>query len=152
MSALRTIASAALAAHDPAEGDEAGYDHVGIILVGDATMRALNQAFRKLGRTTDVLSFDLRHGRAPMEPRTGEVVISTDRVLAQARRYRVTPGRELARLAVHGVLHLQGFDHQRGPERRRMRARERALLTALAPAVEELVLASRMQAGAVRPR
>ena len=154
----------ALAAHEPEDAghddagyddagyDEAGYDEVGITLVTDAAMRALNRTFRSLGRTTDVLAFDLRGARTQVEPRTGEVVISTDRVLAQARRYRATPARELARLAVHGILHLRGLDHQRMAERRRMRAFERRLLNALAPAVGRLVLAPRRPSAALRPR
>jgi probable rRNA maturation factor len=144
-SALRTIARVALEAHEPSErvGTFEGYDEIGITLLDDAAMRGLNRAFRGLGRTTDVLAFDLRSSRSPGEPRSGEVVISTDRVLAQAPRYRVTPARELARLAVHGLLHLRGFDHHRLGERRRMRAAERRLLIALAPAIDRLLPASR---------
>jgi probable rRNA maturation factor len=143
--ALRTIARATLAGDDrgaPGGRRGSGYDEIGITLLGDEAMRELNRAFRGLDRTTDVLAFDLRAGgamSAPGEPRCGEVVISTDRVLVQARRYRVTAGRELARLAVHGLLHLQGFDHQRAGERRRMRAAERCLLAGIAPAIARLV-------------
>jgi ssRNA-specific RNase YbeY (16S rRNA maturation enzyme) len=56
----------------------------------------------------------------------------------QARRYRVTPGAELARLVAHGTLHLCGHDHARPAERRRMRARETAVLRAVRARVREL--------------
>lgn len=101
-------------------------------------MRELNRTYRGLDRSTDVLSFDLRGARAAREPHAGEILISTDRVLAQARRYRGTPARELARVLIHGLLHLQGFDHRKMAERRRMRAVERRLMAAVAPAIAGL--------------
>lgn len=112
-----------------------------LVLVADPVMRRLNHYFRGLDRTTDVLSFDLRPARAPGEPRRGEIAISADRVLAQARRYRHTPARELARLLVHGLLHLRGFDHQQAGDRRRMRAAERTMMARSAAAIEQLVTA-----------
>jgi rRNA maturation RNase YbeY len=139
--ALKKLATIALAEHEDGAGD---YDLVGIALVTDAEMRTLNRAYRRLDRTTDVLSFDLRAVQSPGEPRSGEIVISTDRVVVQARRYRTTPERELARLLVHGVLHLCGHDHQRPAERARMRARERAALSAaLAARVTPALIARR---------
>lgn len=104
-------------------------------------MRRLNHTFRGLDRTTDVLSFDLRAARIPGEPRSGEVVIAAERVLVQARRYRHAPARELARLVVHGLLHLRGFDHQRTGDRRRMRAVEHAILGRSAAVIDRLVTA-----------
>ena len=55
-------------------------------------------------------------------------MISLDRMRVQARRYRVGEGSELARLVVHGALHLAGHDHEAPPERRRMREREDLIL------------------------
>ncbi len=147
--ALRRIILIALASSEPMRaGGEVGgrredprgdaYDEVGLVLVDDATMRVVNRSFRGLDRTTDVLAFDLRPARVPGEPRLGEVLISTDRVLVQARRYRVTAARELARLAVHGVLHLRGFDHQAAAERRRMRALERLVMGRIAVEIGRL--------------
>ncbi|MCE9627393.1 MAG: rRNA maturation RNase YbeY [Candidatus Eisenbacteria bacterium] len=46
----------------------------------------------------------------------------------QAQRYRVSEGAELARLVIHGALHLCGHDHMKAGERKRMRAREEAAL------------------------
>jgi len=116
---------------------------VGIALVTDVEMRRLNSAYRRIDRTTDVLSFDLRPVRSPGEPLAGEIVISTDRVVVQARRYRVTPARELARLLVHGLLHLQGHDHQAAGERARMRAAERVALAAGAVTIPGLIARGR---------
>jgi len=141
-SALRRIVLIALAGSEPAPASaDRGYDAVSLVLVDDRAMRGLNRDFRGLDRTTDVLSFDLRPARAPGEPRIGEVVIAAERVLVQARRYRHAPARELARLVVHGMLHLRGFDHQRPGDRRRMRAAERAILGRSAAAIGQLVTA-----------
>ncbi len=68
----------------------------------------------------------------------GDLVISLDRVREQARRFGVTEGAELARLVIHGVLHLAGRDHQRAAQRRDMRAREDAVLRACGAAVRAI--------------
>jgi len=141
--ALKKVATIALAGHEDGTG---GYDQVGIALVTDLEMRRLNRTYRRIDRTTDVLSFDLRAVRSPGEPRSGEIVISTDRVLAQARRYRTTPARELARLLVHGILHLRGHDHQLPAERARMRALEQVVLGDAARVTPALVVP-----GSIRP-
>ena len=100
---------------------------IDVRLTGDAELRALNRQWRGIDRATDVLSFAYDEQARRV---SGDLVISLDRMRAQARRYRVTPGRELARLVVHGTLHLAGHDHQRLGERREMRARERVALRA----------------------
>jgi probable rRNA maturation factor len=109
------------------EGRRAG--EVGVRLARDAELRELNRRWRGIDRATDVLSFayDAEPGRTV----SGDLVISLDRLVEQARRYRVRRGHELARLVVHGALHLVGHDHHRVGERRRMRRAEgRALRSA----------------------
>jgi probable rRNA maturation factor len=102
---------------------------VTLVLADDAMLRDLNARFRGLDRATDVLSFDPPGG--PGEPAPGEVYVSMERVAVQARRYRTTAQRELARLLIHGLLHLLGYDHHRSADRGRMRERERELLRGL---------------------
>lgn len=101
---------------------------VNIVLADDALLRSLYRRYKGTDRTTDVLSFRLEDELAPQGGRRleGEIYISRERVFAQARRYRHTPGRELLRLVTHGLLHLAGHDHVKASERRVMRARERA--------------------------
>ena len=125
---LRALVRSTLAG----EGRRAG--EIGIVLAHDEDLRALNRSWRGIDRATDVLSFEYDGGLRV----SGDLVISLDRVAAQARRYRVTRGRELARLAVHGTLHLAGLDHQRAAERRGMRRREARALGASAGAVRAL--------------
>ena len=104
-------------------------EDVNVILAGDVLLRELNARFRGKDRATDVLSFTYRdqaaRGRRALE---GEIFVSLERVRAQARRYRHTPGAELARLVTHGLLHLCGHDHMKAGERRVMRAAEREAL------------------------
>src|SRR5437867_5468159 len=101
------------------EQEGARLGEIGLVLTGDAELRALNRRWRGIDRATDVLSFP--YGPPDASRVSGDLVISIDRALAQARRYRVSFGRELARLVIHGTLHLAGHDHHRPAERQRMR-------------------------------
>ncbi len=113
---------------------------IGITLTDDRELRELNRRWRRIDRATDVISFayDEDEPDATALPVTGDLVISMDRVAAQAKRYRVTPGAELARLVIHGALHLAGHDHVRPGERTLMRERENATLKAAAAIVRRL--------------
>jgi probable rRNA maturation factor len=76
---------------------------------------------------TDVLSFDL-HDENPPGQEIGEVYISIDRAAAQATGRGRPLSSEVDLLAVHGVLHLLGFDHDTDEAHERMRGRERHYL------------------------
>lgn len=110
------------------EGRRAG--DIAVVLADDATLRRLNREWRGLDKATDVLSFayDEHEPDAATRPVTADLVISMDRVREQARRFRVSEGAELARLVIHGALHLCGHDHMKPAERRAMRAREEAAM------------------------
>ncbi len=134
---LRAVIIATLALEHRLAGE------ICVLLTDDAALRDLNRRWRGIDRATDVLSFgddakravrgtrESRAGGASRGTRvSGNLAISLDRVRIQARRYRTSPGRELARLVVHGTLHLAGHDHHRESERRVMRSRERLALQA----------------------
>lgn len=110
-----------------------GYD-LTLVLADSRCLRRLNRRFRGIDRPTDVISFALLEGApAPLPSRQlGDVYISLPRARRQARQYRVTPGEELARLIIHGVLHLLGYDHIRPTQARAMRRREERHLEACA--------------------
>ena len=91
-----------------------------LALVSDRKMRALNRQFRGVDRATDVLSFPTRgtaaggrRARGPAERLLGDVVIATGVARRQATRARHSYAVELRRLALHGLLHLLGYDHTR---------------------------------------
>jgi len=100
---------------------------VRIVYAPDAMVRDLNSRYRRLERTTDVLSFNVP-GVSGLVPEGGEIYISLPQAQRQARRYRHSLTAELERLVVHGTLHLIGFDHKRAGDARRMRSRERRYL------------------------
>ena len=88
---------------------------VSLVLIDDKQMCALNSQFRSKDRTTDVLSFDL--GPLPGLQGLEEVVckelyISVEQAHRQALDIGVSPSEELARLFVHGLLHLCGWEHE----------------------------------------
>ncbi len=97
-------------------------------------MRTLNRRYRNKDRTTDVLSFSLREGRfGGVQPdMLGDIVIAVPVARRQAVDAGLTLHQELERLLVHGLLHLIGYDHERGEaEARSMRKKEQNLLKRL---------------------
>jgi probable rRNA maturation factor len=80
---------------------------VTIALVGDAAMRRLNRRFAGKDRVTDVLSFP----SDPVEGALGDIAIATGVARRQARDGGHTELEELRVLALHGLLHLLGYDH-----------------------------------------
>ena len=91
-------------------------------LVGTAAMARLNGQFRGKPYATDVLSFgvpEIFH----REGHLGELVICLPTLARQARERGHDPQKELRILLVHGVLHLLGLDHERGPRHAAQMAR-----------------------------
>ena len=95
--------------------------------VGEAEGRRLNREYRKRDYATNVLTF-LYETR----PLAGDVVICAPVVAREARQQGKDIAAHHAHLLVHGLLHLQGYDHERSArEAARMEGRERALLRRL---------------------
>jgi probable rRNA maturation factor len=88
-----------------------GPSEVHVLLTGDDEIRALNREYLGIDRPTDVLSFadgaDLPSGVRLL----GQIVISLDTARRQADAAGLSELRELAELALHGTLHLLGYDH-----------------------------------------
>ena len=105
-----------------------------IALVDDATIRVLNGRYRGKPRPTDVLSFSLVEGEhADRRGRLlGDVVISVETAARQARERRRGLDDTIAKLLVHGVLHLLGHDHEEDEEAQLMLAEERRIWRAIA--------------------
>lgn len=103
---------------------------VSVLLTDDATMAELNRTYRGREGPTDVLSFSQREGEddpAGVEL-LGDVVISVERATAQAEAYGHSVAREMGFLAVHGLLHLLGYDHERPAEEAEMMAETERIL------------------------
>ncbi|GJL65726.1 MAG: endoribonuclease YbeY [Nitrospirales bacterium] len=126
--ALRTVAQKIL--------NRAGVQdsELSLELVGNARMRTLNRQYRHQDRPTDVLAFPLWEGPGPRTSLLGDVVISVPMAERQATTYGHSLDQEMLHLLTHGILHLVGYDHERGErEAQRMRRKERAILTTLHP-------------------
>ena len=107
-----------------------------ILLLDNAGMRGLNKKWRGIDAPTDVLSFPLLQGDdqvlLPAEVQLlGDVVISVEQALKQAREQGHSLEYELAFLLTHGVLHLLGYDHQTDIQERQMWVRQQEILTGL---------------------
>jgi probable rRNA maturation factor len=101
---------------------------VGVALVADARIRALNRQYRHKDAVTDVLSF--RAGKPARTPKNsrfwlGDIVIARGVARRQAREAGHSEVTELKILTLHGLLHLLGYDHER--DNGRMRDAERRL-------------------------
>ncbi len=105
---------------------------VTVLLTDDASLQKLNLQFRSTDEPTDVLSFDLSD-KGQTAGEIGEVYISLDRARVQATERGASLSEEVDLLAVHGVLHLLGFDHDTDEARLRMQHREHHHLGANAP-------------------
>ena len=115
---------------------------INVLVTNDKGIRVINQASRGIDKPTDVLSFpmfQLEAGNPPadwdeyMDPETdmcplGDMAISLERAIAQAKEFGHSTRREVGYLTIHSMLHLLGYDHLDEAEmKRQMRAREEAI-------------------------
>lgn len=112
---------------------------INILVTNDSGIRAINKASRDIDAPTDVLSFpmfELTPGEIPenwdnfLDPETGmcplgDMAISLERAVAQAKEYGHGTRREVGYLTIHSVLHLLGYDHlDEAEQKAQMRKRE----------------------------
>ena len=115
---------------------------INVLVTNDSGIRAINLASRNIDKATDVLSFpmfQLEAGNPPdqwdeyMDPETdlcplGDMAISLERAIAQAKEFGHSTRREVGYLTIHSMLHLLGYDHlDEGEDKKKMRAREEAI-------------------------
>ena len=116
---------------------------INVLVTDDEGIRAINNAYRKIDKATDVLSFpmfELTAGQLPAsweaykDPDTGlvplgDMAISLERARQQAAEFGHSARREVGYLTIHSILHLLGYDHlDEGPMKKQMRAAEEAIL------------------------
>ncbi len=104
---------------------------VSVSFVDDRAIRALNKQYRGLNEPTDVLSFPQDELPPGLPQILGDIVISLERADEQAGEYGHRLEREVVYLAVHGLLHLLGYDHETEEGQSIMRAKEEQVLAAL---------------------
>jgi len=116
---------------------------INVLVTDDKGIQAINLASREIDKPTDVLSFPMftfEPGRLPenwedyIDPETGlcplgDMAISLERAIAQAKEFGHSTRREVGYLTIHSVLHLLGYDHlDEGPQKAQMRAREKKIV------------------------
>jgi len=115
------------------EGEKKNGVDISIALVGQGRIRELNKKYRSKNRVTDVLSFPdskalldkFKVGPLQKVQGLGEVVICLREIKKNAKKYNSTFEKELARVLIHGILHLLGYDHEKGEaEAKKMREKE----------------------------
>jgi len=107
---------------------------VSLTIVTDEEIHLLNKNYRDVDRPTDVLSFALDEGEEPKEidgpdeHLLGDVIISAETAKQQGDEYGHGLEREIIYLAVHGLLHLLGYDHMTEEDKTEMRREEEKIL------------------------
>lgn len=109
---------------------------VDITIVDDEEIHILNREYRNVDRPTDVLSFALDEGEedepelidGPEEHLLGDIIISAETAQRQGEEFGHGLEREIVYLAVHGLLHLLGYDHMTDEDKKIMRAKEEEAL------------------------
>ena len=119
---------------------------INVFVTNDKGICAINEASRNIAKPTDVLSFpmfQLEAGNPPedwsdfLDPETdlcplGDMAISLERAIAQAKEFGHSTRREVGYLTIHSMLHLLGYDHlDEGLEKAQMRAREEAIAASI---------------------
>lgn len=103
---------------------------VSVSFVTNEEIHMLNKEYRNVDSETDVLSF-------PMDDEfdgvtiLGDIVLSTEKIIEQAKDYNHSLEREMLYLTVHSMLHLLGYDHMSADEKQEMRSKEKIIMNKL---------------------
>jgi probable rRNA maturation factor len=112
---------------------------LGVLITTQQKVHELNRTYRKINRTTDVLSFFMIPESASANTNffvnppdnirhLGEVIISYPQAVIQAKEHQHPVATEVTVLLVHGILHLLGYDHEKPEDEKRMKPREAVIL------------------------
>ena len=119
---------------------------INVFVTNDKGIQAINHASRGINKPTDVLSFpmfQLEAGNPPenwedyLDPESnlcplGDMAISLERAIAQAKEFGHSMRREVGYLTIHSMLHLLGYDHlDEGPQKAQMRSREETIAASI---------------------
>ena len=119
---------------------------INVLITNNNGIQAINRAARNIDNPTDVLSFpmfSLEAGSPPedwgsyIDPETGllplgDIAISLERAVAQAKEYGHSVRREIGYLTIHSILHLLGYDHlDEGPQKAQMRSCEELIASSI---------------------
>jgi probable rRNA maturation factor len=115
------------------QDSDLGWGEVNVVVGDDEMLQNLNREYRSKDAPTDVLSFSYIEGEEDIDSddpdfAVGDIFVSLDKAALQAESAGHSTARELAFLAVHGMLHLLGYDHIEDDEAALMRKKELAVM------------------------
>lgn len=102
-----------------------------VIIVDNESIHKINKEYRNVNRPTDVITFALEDDKVidtPCVRVLGDIYISYDKVISQAEEYGHSTKREICFLAIHGLLHLLGYDHMTKEDEEKMFKLQKELL------------------------
>ena len=102
-----------------------------VIIVNNDYIHNLNKNYRNIDRPTDVITFALEDNKVIDTPENrilGDIYISYDKAIEQAKEYEHSLKRELCFLTIHGILHLLGYDHMNEEDEKKMFRLQKELL------------------------
>lgn len=126
-----------LLAHAAKEEGIAANAEVSVTFMSDEEIKAINADYREIDKATDVISFALEeqgegeieiYGLPDMPTVLGDIIISVDTAKRQADDYGHSFKREIGFLALHGLLHLIGYDHLNDEDEKKMFGRQKEIL------------------------
>ena len=126
-----------LLAHAAIEEGFSGETEVSVTFMSDQAIQEVNAEYRGIDEPTDVISFALEEmtegevaiiGEEGMPTVLGDIIISVDTAHRQAEEYGHDLNREIGFLALHGFLHLLGYDHMNEEDEKKMFGRQRDIL------------------------
>ena len=106
---------------------------ISVLFTDDKFIRSLNNKYRGIDKSTDVLSFSLREGsvktpESESDKLLGDIIISVETAQRQADNLNHSMEKELTVLLIHGLLHLTGYAHEEDKDYKIMRERESEML------------------------
>ena len=106
---------------------------ISVLFTDDKFIRSLNNKYRGIDKPTDVLSFNLQEGafktpEVESDKLLGDIIISVETAQRQADALNHSMEKELTVLLIHGLLHLTGYDHEKGKDYKVMREKESEIL------------------------
>ena len=120
----------AIAACYELEGVSFDYE-VSLSFVLNNEIQELNKQYRGKDMATDVLSFPMEGPEDAPEKLLGDIVISVEKMVEQAKDYGHSLQREMVYLIVHSTLHLMGYDHMTEEDKQQMRQKEEIIMERL---------------------
>jgi probable rRNA maturation factor len=100
-------------------------NNLGIILLTDQKLREINIKYLKSDDYTDIISFNYSENPEIIE---GELYISRERIVDNAKKYKISAKEEMYRVVIHGVLHLAGEEDKEKDQRKKMQSKENQYL------------------------